>query len=489
MIVLIQAISYGSLMTLALCNALTFFLVRDRIFLLCTLLALVTCLGMLVENGFARLYLWPDWSRWGHAAMFAMTGLSNALNLLFSRNFLHTLQRAPRTDSIITLLAAFCIFVSLSFFLSLYFPLSEVWFVRASFLLTFCSVALMLFATMQTIRAGYKDVYYFLAGLSCLCVGVCVTGLSRLDWLTTTAVTSQAMQIGTVFEILLFSFALWIRVHDQSVLRESAQLELSHSRYLLLASLKEKEERLESTVRERTEKLEILLNNEKKLREQYDRFGAMISHEFRNPLGIIESQAALIKREDAAGINNIHKRANTISSATHRLALLFEKWLQRDRLSYATNSVHVVPIDLPVWITDVIEKCSIYHSTHTFELQLSPAARSIWADEQLLYILLLNLIDNACKYSPVQSNVRIETRYQPGMTGIAVIDQGSGIPTQFHEEIFVEYFRVHPESTVRGVGLGLPFVKQIVSLHGGRTELISDAGQGSSFCVWLPQLK
>jgi signal transduction histidine kinase len=49
--------------------------------------------------------------------------------------------------------------------------------------------------------------------------------------------------------------------------------------------------------------------------------------------------------------------------------------------------------------------------------------------------------------------------------------------------------RVNPESKVRGVGLGLPFVKRIVSLHGGHTELISDAGQGSSFCVWLPQLK
>ena len=487
MIVLLQAISYGSLMTLALSNFLTFFQSRDRIFLLYSMLALVTCLGMFIENGFARLYLWPDWNRWDHTAMLAMTSLSNALFLLFSRNFLYTKQRAPRTDRLITMLAGVYIFVSFS--LLLYFSLPGVWFVRVSFLLTFTSEALILFATVHTIRAGYMDAYYFLAGLSCLWFGACVAGLSTFGWLTTTAVTSQAMQIGTVFEILLFSLALSIRVHDQRNLHESAQLELSHSRKLLLESLKEKEGRLESTALERTQELEILLNNEKKLREQNDRFGAMISHEFRNPLGIIESQAALIKREDAAGINNIHKRANTILSATHRLALLFEKWLQRDRLSYATNSVRVVPIDLPVWITDVIEKCSIYHASHTLELQLSPAARHIWADEQLLHILLLNLIDNACKYSPVQSIVRVETRYQSGMTGIAVIDQGSGIPTQFHEEIFLEYFRVDPESKVRGVGLGLPFVKQIVSLHGGRTELISDAGQGSSFCVWFPQVK
>ena len=113
----------------------------------------------------------------------------------------------------------------------------------------------------------------------------------------------------------------------------------------------------------------------------------------------------------------------------------------------------------------------------------------IWADEQLLNILLLNLIDNACKYSPSDSTVRIETRYRPNMTGIAVIDQGRGIPKQFHEEIFVEYFRVNPESKVPGTGLGLPFVKRIVSLHGGDIELISGAGQGSTFCVWLPQGK
>ncbi len=149
------------------------------------------------------------------------------------------------------------------------------------------------------------------------------------------------------------------------------------------------------------------------------------------------------------------------------------------------TSTNYIPIIIKE--TKHFEKCRSYHENHTLELLLSPEAQHIWADEQLLHILLLNLIDNACKYSPNESQVRIETRYRSGMTGIAVIDQGCGIPKQFHEDIFREYFRVNPTSMVRGVGLGLPFVKRIVSLHSGHIELVSDAGLGSSFCVWLPR--
>jgi signal transduction histidine kinase len=287
--------------------------------------------------------------------------------------------------------------------------------------------------------------------------------------------------------MLFFSLSLSVRIQNDRNRSEAVLRDASHALLVSLESSRDIEARLASTRLERTHELEILLKNEKTHREQHDRFGAMISHEFRNPLGIIESQAALLKREDSVGVNNIAKRIIAISSATHRLALLFEKWLQHDRLSYAPDSVRVKPIDLSIWMTNLIEKCRVYQNNHTLELVLSPEAQHLLADEQLLDILLLNLIDNACKYSPAASTVRIETRNRSGMTGVAVIDQGCGVATQFQKDIFLEYFRVDPESKVRGVGLGLSFVKRIVLLHGGEIELISDVGQGSFFCVWFPK--
>lgn len=483
---LTQAIYYGGLLALALYNFLMFLSLRDKSFLLYTLFALTISLGMFAGNGFARLYLWPSLSHWDQISMLTIFTLGGALNFLFSRSFLKTKERAPKTDLLLRLVTALYFIVFILFLLSLVLPISKAWLIQFVLVLALFSTVILLFSTIQTIRAGHKDAYYFLLALSCLWIGACVASLRAFDILPSNSYTAYSLQIGSAFEMLLFSFALANRIHYEQNLRESVQRELSEARFVLLESLKESESRLERTVSQRTSELEKLLRNEKNLREQYDRFGAMISHEFRNPLGIIESQTALVKREDAAGINNIEKRINLISSATHRLALLFDKWLQSDRLNYAINSVKAARIDLPEWMADVTQKCRAYHPGHLLELRLSPHAPYVWADEQLLQIVVLNLVDNACKYSESESQVTIETRHKVGFTGIAVIDQGVGIAAEFHEKIFVEYFRINPENVVKGMGLGLPFVKRIMTLHGGEIQLESHSGQGSSFCVWFP---
>ena len=71
------------------------------------------------------------------------------------------------------------------------------------------------------------------------------------------------------------------------------------------------------------------------------------------------------------------------------------------------------------------------------------------------------------------------------MTGIAVIDQGVGIALEHQDMIFSDYYRVNPETTIQGMGLGLSLVQRIIQLHGGTVELNSSLGSGSCFCVWL----
>ena len=487
MVAVMTVVSVSCLSVLVLHRLFMYFVLRDKSVLLFTALALVVCLTTLVANDLTKLSLWWLGSRWDQSAPLAILCLGVAVNLIFSRRFLNLWQLLPKIDAAMRLLVVFFTGLIFLLLLSVYVLPVSLWFINTLVLFILLSTTLILFGALQFIRAGHTEGYYFLLAQSLIWLGTCVSGLGHVGWSSVQSLSSYAAQLGPGVEMLFFSLALSVRLHNDRNRGEVARLDVSHARLVLLESLRETEARLASKMQERIQELEILLKNEKKHREQYDRFGAMISHEFRNPLGIIESQAALLKREDAVGVNNIQTRINAISNATHRLALLFEKWLQHDRLSYAPDSMRVTPIDLSIWIVNLIEKCRVYQENHTLELVLSPEAQHIWADEQLLHILLLNLIDNACKYSPVESKVRIETRERPGMTGIAVIDQGCGIAMQFHEDIFLEYFRVDPESKVRGVGLGLPFVKRIVSLHGGHTELISEVGQGSSFCVWLPQ--
>jgi signal transduction histidine kinase len=103
-----------------------------------------------------------------------------------------------------------------------------------------------------------------------------------------------------------------------------------------------------------------------------------------------------------------------------------------------------------------------------------------------LEVAVLNLIDNACKYSKAGTKVVVETLQKPGWVGIGVSDEGQGIDTVHHQAVFEDYFRVASESNISGMGLGLAFVRRIVQMHQGKMELQSAVGQGSRFCLWLP---
>jgi signal transduction histidine kinase len=134
----------------------------------------------------------------------------------------------------------------------------------------------------------------------------------------------------------------------------------------------------------------------------------------------------------------------------------------------------------------------VYSNAHSFggmplELKLHPDAAFVVVDEYLLEIVLSNLIDNARKYAGVDARVIIETRLKPGYVGIAVTDNGPGIRGEHQARVFEEYFRVSPQSGVPGMGLGLSIVSRIAKAHGGELALYSEAGQGCSFCLWLPE--
>jgi two-component system sensor histidine kinase SenX3 len=102
-------------------------------------------------------------------------------------------------------------------------------------------------------------------------------------------------------------------------------------------------------------------------------------------------------------------------------------------------------------------------------------------------IALQNLLSNAIKYSPPESSVRVRVEPEVGAVAIAVDDQGPGIPPEELDNIFKKYYRLsRPEAKATpGTGLGLYIVKQIAELHGGRVDVVSNPGSGSTFRLLL----
>jgi two-component system sensor histidine kinase KdpD len=149
--------------------------------------------------------------------------------------------------------------------------------------------------------------------------------------------------------------------------------------------------------------------------------------------------------------------------------------------------MEIKPLALNAWLHGLIE-----HNHHLLlqavvQWELDPNITNIQADEYHLGIALTNLLDNAVKYAPAHSTLTVSTRHKPGWVGVAVKDQGPGIPPDMQNPIFGEYYRLEPESHIRGVGLGLSIVQQIARAHGGSVEVNSTPGQGATFCIWIPQ--
>lgn len=481
-IYLAQALYFGELLALLIYNLLIFLSLRERVFLLYSLF--VSCMGlaMLTGNGLARQFLWPEAWSWPSGLTVTPAGLAVFFALLFARHFLQTRTLLPRLHHLIQLAAGFAWTVAAAPWIN----------VMASFAASGLSVAtivtggLMIAAGFLSWRAGNRNARLFLLAWGVLALGGVVAGMHSFGLLPTNILTAYAIQLSSAAEMLLLSFALAERIRLERDARAEAQSDALSARQSLVETLRESEAWLEKTIAERTSELNQALKNERSLLDRYLRFGALISHEFRNPLAIIKSQLMLIEKERRRGLDNIERRLGTVSAATSRLGVLFEEWLQSDRMRQPTQELSMVNIPLATWLVGVIDDCRKCYLNYPFELRIADGLPDINADEAMLRIAVHNLVDNAAKYAPPGTKIGVEALERDGMVGIAVIDSGPGIAPKHRDAIFADYFRIAPKGEVAGLGLGLAFVKKIVDLHCGWIELKSELGVGTGFCLWLP---
>jgi signal transduction histidine kinase len=107
-------------------------------------------------------------------------------------------------------------------------------------------------------------------------------------------------------------------------------------------------------------------------------------------------------------------------------------------------------------------------------------------DQMLLHNVLNNLLSNAVKYSPEHSNVHFTLQYLPGEIRYTVADSGIGIPAEEQPHLFERFFRASNTEGIGGTGLGLSIVKRYLDLMGGRIDVRSQPGQGTTFTISIP---
>jgi PAS domain S-box-containing protein len=248
---------------------------------------------------------------------------------------------------------------------------------------------------------------------------------------------------------------------------------------------------LDITERKRVEsELLRMLAKEKELGQLRSNFVSMVSHEFRTPLGIIQSSAEILGDYlDQLESSERNDHLQSIRNNTRRMAVTMEEVLLLGRFDAGKMDFRPKPLELERFARGLIDEVMSATSQRCpIELSLSGTPAEILGDERLLSHIFINLLTNAVKYSKVARPVLFEITRIDSEIVCSVRDEGVGIPEADQKWLFTAFYRGRNVQDRPGTGLGLVIVKRCVDLHRGKITLESKADEGTSVTVTLPVL-
>lgn len=231
--------------------------------------------------------------------------------------------------------------------------------------------------------------------------------------------------------------------------------------------------------------LEISLLQEKENRETQAHLLVLMAHEIRSPVAVIGNTAQMLKALAQSEQPDWLPRIEKIMIAVRQLAQLMDNFLAEDRINMKNPRLELQEGDLNILCAVLVDTLATSHSRHIHYEPWSGDAK-LKADWQLIGIAISNLIDNAIKYSPPESEISLRVlQGKPGTLCVEVTDQGSGIDPELQQRIFKKFIRGQHGVGVHGIGIGLYLVDWIAKFHGGQAEVFSVVGAGSTFRLCL----
>lgn len=254
---------------------------------------------------------------------------------------------------------------------------------------------------------------------------------------------------------------------------------------------------LEARVAERTAELRkseldlrAALDAERALNLLKTSFVGMVSHEFRTPLGVIQSATDLLQRHgERLDPGERDNQFASIQQAVRRMAGMMEHILLLGRLDGRHYHLKPVRIDLAAWIGEHLHvMCPAPADTARIRIEAAAGhdLHETHLDEALLLHILGNLLSNACKYSPPETPVIVRLFRSGTTVAIEVVDRGIGISEADQRHLFEGFFRASNVGSRPGSGLGLTIARRCAERMGGTVTAASTPGQGSTFRVTLP---
>lgn len=456
---LLHGANLGASLTMVVAAVAAGLLLRQRIYLLFALFVGLLTVMWSFTNGLPFQFLPPGLRSLADPLTGFLIAMNSAVGLYFFmrlfdyRHRYHWLYRLSQVISVYFVVVAFAPFVDLYGDVAPY---------------TSALMVLSLLLTLIPLRRWWREgggveragavafvVYVLLAVLNLLSV---MGLIPPSNWAV------RGVQLGSLVQLFALFLAIFVRTQ-----RAEGQLR-----------------RAEKAIGRATADHE----RERLAREQQGHLISMMAHEIRTPVAIIDAALQSLQVLDAQPTPERAQRHERIARALARMNALTELALAQDRLEVADWTQNVAPLNLATLTHDVLGTIGGAAESRV-SVQAPDDLCEVQADERMLRYALVNLIDNALKYSPPAApvSVSIEEMAHDGRPGCrwVVVDQGRGIRAGDHERVFHKYFRAADATELPGLGLGLYLVAQIVARHGGWIRATATpAGAGARFECWLP---
>jgi PAS domain S-box-containing protein len=234
--------------------------------------------------------------------------------------------------------------------------------------------------------------------------------------------------------------------------------------------------------------LQRTLVREMELSQLKSNFVSMVSHEFRTPLGIIQSSAELLRDFYQKMVPaEREEQLESVTRNTRRMAGMMEEILILSRLDAGKLNFQPAALDLNAFCRRLVDEVlSATHRRCPIELSLASALPPAHADERLLTHILNNLLSNAVKYSEPGVCVRFAVERATDEVVCVIRDEGIGISEDDQQMLFTTFHRGANVGSRAGTGLGLVVVKRCVELHRGQVQIRSSLGKGTAVTITVP---
>jgi len=303
------------------------------------------------------------------------------------------------------------------------------------------------------------------------------------------AMTALQFLLGTIYNTMFYptsSAVLWLYTMVLTVVgttlalvmyeRKHAETQLSK----LVDDIAKTNEKLYRVAEERRTALDATseaLAAERAMADEQRQFVAMVSHEFRTPLAIIDAANQSLRVLIDQGNVEVSKRIDKIAQAMSRLKTLIDHTLSRERLKAGRLTAQLAPFDLGEWLQEQAKVAQLLAPLHRVTLTLGDGLANkspvLSGDSHLLSVAWMNLVDNAAKFSASCGAIRLEARLDGGILMLEVTDAGPGIPAADLPTLFDKFVRGSHVQGIVGAGLGLYMVRCIAELHGGAVTVVN----------------